>query len=253
MNSYFRAVSAEFVKLKWTGIFWLSTAGAVFTNIMISTLALYLPQITSIIPGEISTDTLSWIRFHYDGILPMLLPMYIVILCALSVRLELKAKGWKMLYAMPVTRSVIYGAKLTLVVFAFAFSHGIFWVLMSMAPSMFGMDMEISTVPFGFLMGLYIITLVSSLGILGMMFFVSYFSRGFVLPLAVGILGFVAAQLFADYSIHATYFPFSMPRIAVRAWLDQQEISGNVLLTSSGCFILFLLLGTFISKREYRY
>ncbi len=252
MTKWSGALSAELLKLKGTGIFWLSTVGTVSTNLMIAGLAWYLPQVTDQVSPQVLDNTEAWVRFHYDGILPMLLPMYIVILCALSVLLENKNHAWQRLYALPVPKPVIYVSKLLIVLFAFSFSHGLFWVLMMLIPELAGIGLSGSGLSFSLTGNLMIITIISSAGILGMMFWVSYFSRGFVLPLAAGIVGFVIAQLLSDYNMNAFWFPFSHPRLAVASLLDDQQVRIDVVLGSLLCFLLFLGAGVYQSARDFR-
>lgn len=252
MNKLGMALSAEWIKLKFTGIFWLSTAGTLFTNLMILALAIYLPGVTDLVPSAVSSEAEEWVSFHYNGILPMLLPMYIVILCALSVLLENRAESWKMLYALPVEKPVVYVSKLLFVIIAFAVSHGIFWGLMLIIPGVAGFGMDFSMVSWSLLIQLYILTVLSSLGITGAMFWISYYSRGFVLPLAVGIMGFVMARLLNDYNIEAFFFPFSYPALAVESLLKNGEFRIDVVIASLTWGTAFTAGGAYQSYRDFR-
>ena len=215
MPDFFRFTKAEFIKLKGSGMFWLATAGTVFTNLMMG----ILPFNFSIVSQYLEMDPLGswegWIRFHYLGILPMLLPMYLVILCALALLMENRSSAWKMLYALPASKAMVYLSKLKVVAVVFAFSHLLFLVLLVLIPFITGTSFAQSPMPVNLLLKLGFGTIFSCMGILSLVYFISYFSRSFVFPLAVGILGFVLAQLIKDYQLDGSYFPFSWPSITM--------------------------------------
>ena len=241
MPEFFRFLRAEIIKLKYSGMFWLSTAGTVFTNLMMAIIPFNLPIVSEYLEMDPLGSWEGWIKFHYLGILPMLLPMYLVILCALALLMENRSNSWKVLYALPVPKAVVYLSKLKVVSLVFAFSHLVFLILLVLIPFLVGTSFTNTELPAFLILRLAFGTLLSCMGILSLVYLISYFSRSFVMPLAVGILGFVLAQLIKDYNLGGAYFPFSWPSLTIDS-IFQHEMAWGTLLVS----ILFLAVMTFV-------
>jgi len=239
MPDLFRFMWAETIKLKYSGMLWLSTVGTLFTNLMMAVIPFNFPIISEYLEMDPMDSWIGWIQFHYLGILPMLLPMYLVILSALSLLTENRSKSWKMLYALPFSRAVVYIGKLKVVALVFAFSHLLFLILMVLIPFIAGTSFVSNELPFIFLLKLAFGTILSCMGILSLVYLISYFTRSFVLPLAVGILGFVLAQLIKDYNLGGTYFPFSWPSMTIDAFFQNEPVAQLLWIN-----ILFLLVVT---------
>ena len=119
----------ELYKLKRSGIFWLTTVGTLVSNLIFLAVAYVMKMIKSdLIESNVMESWESWVNFHYQGILPMLLPMYLVILCALAVHQEKRYRTWKVLAVMPIYPRQVFISKLLIVIFVFVISHLIFVV-----------------------------------------------------------------------------------------------------------------------------
>jgi hypothetical protein len=241
MPDFFRFLRAELIKLKHSGMFWLSTVGTVFTNLMMAIIPFNFPIVSEYLEMDPLGSWEGWITFHYLGILPMLLPMYLVILCALATLMENRSDSWKLLHALPSPKALVYLSKLKVVGLVFAFSHLLFLILLVIIPFLTGTSFTNTGIPALLLLKLAFGTIVSCMGILSLVYLVSYFTRSLVLPLAVGILGFVLAQLIEDYSLGGSYFPFSWPSLTIDS-IFQNEMALSTLLVS----VLFLCVVTFI-------
>lgn len=248
MRDLLRLLGAETIKLKHSGVLWLATAGTLLTNLMLAVIPFNAPVVAEFLEMDPLAGWEGWIRFHYLGILPMLLPMFLVILCALSVHTETRASAWKLLYALPVPKAVIYLSKLLVIAGVFALAHLLFMVLMVLIPLAIGHGFP-SPFPAGLLWKLAAGTIVGCLGILSLVYLASYFSRSFVLPLAVGILGFVLAQLIADYNLDGTYFPFSWPAQAIEGLFQNSPVATPLAL-SLLCAVLLALGGMWLARRD---
>jgi hypothetical protein len=241
MPDFFRFLRAELIKLKHSGMFWLSTVGTVFTNLMMAVIPFNFPIVSEYLEMAPLGSWEGWIKFHYLGILPMLLPMYLVILCALALLMENRASSWKLLYALPVPKAVVYLSKLKVVAMVFAFSHLLFLVLLVVIPFLTGTSFAGTGVPAQMLLKLAFGTIVSCMGILSLVYLISYFTRSLVFPLAVGILGFVLAQLIKDYNLGGAYFPFSWPTLTI-----DSVFLGGMAWTTLLVSIVFLSVVTFL-------
>lgn len=247
MLDFFRFTQAEAIKLKNSGMLWLSTVGTLFTNLMMAVIPFNFPIISEYLDIDPMGSWEGWMRFHYLGILPMLLPMYLVILSALSLLAENRSKSWKMLYALPAPKAIVYMSKLNVIALVFAFSHLMFLVLMLVVPIFTSPSFASGQLPLILLLKLAVGTILSCMGILSLVYFVSYFTRSFVLPLAVGILGFVLAQLIKDYNLGGRYFPFSWPSMTIEL-LFRNEPVWQLILVSLFFMLVVTILGVMMVK-----
>ncbi len=204
-----RLIRLELIKIRWTGLFWLLTGGTVAVNISFAVLAHLLPQDLGV--SSPTSDWTSWISFHYQGILGLLLPMFLVIICALSNLLEERNETWKLLHTLPVSKSDLYLSKVLALILSFVSAHMAFLVLMVLLPILTALPFSLIELPVAMVGRLFIITVATSLPIIGLMFLVSYISRLFIVPLLVGIMGFVLAQFLYDFELTHSYFPFAFP------------------------------------------
>jgi hypothetical protein len=251
-----QSIQAELIKIRRSGLVWLAILGTLFVNLILALLAVYYP--------EIFTETYyqdnvwnSWILFHYQGILGLLLPMYLVIISALSIYLENRNETWRLVYGLPVPKYILYLSKLFTVTFIFILSHLLFALLLVSLPGVFRfwadhLSFNYSEIPVDTLMSLFTMTVLSSFGIIGVIFFISYFSRSFIFPLAVGIIGFVLANVLLDASLNPLWFPFAYP--ALNLSLNNTDIVDSELwivnLFSVLYYLVFLIAGTYFSKRD---
>ncbi len=241
-----RLIYAEILKLKNSGILWLATLGTITANMLIAFMAMFLPKV-SIDDQSIDVSIegwIPWVEFHYNSIGNMLLPMFLVIICALSILMENRNNSWKHLYSLPVAKGKIYLSKLLVITGVFFLSHLLFVVIMIIIPFTLGLELNLSDMEWGIVVQLYSHTIVASLGILALVFFVSYFSNSLVFPLAVGIMGFVLAQLLNDYDLNASFFPFSLPSLAHSYSLEDDGSIIPTMLVSVLYFVIISFIGS---------
>ncbi len=243
MHNYFSALRSEIIKLKNSGVLWLASVGTVITNLIIALIAFNLTKYNDVAIDDPLANWKTWIQFHYDSVLPMMLPMFLVILCALSVLSENRMKMWKVLYTLPISKSMIFLSKFKVISLVYALSHLLFVLLMLIIPFLSNVSFLSQSVPIRTVLLLFVTTILSSLGILGLVYFTSYFSKSFVLPLAIGIVGFVIAQLMRDYNMENYFFPFSIPSLSIDSILTGNGISTFSYVNSLVLLTLFLVLG----------
>ncbi len=241
---------AEILKLKNSGMLWLATVGCLLCNVILAGTGYYLSHTeVALIEIEPINDWESWISWHYKGVSPMLLPMFLVILCALSISLEQRANTWKLLYSLPIPASSIYLMKSLAITLLFASSHLLFAILMVLSPPLLGFAFG-ARPPIQLVFSLYTATVISSLGILGLVYFVSYFSNRFILPLAIGILGFVFAQLLIDNQIEVWWLPFANPASSINGIIDDALSDYLAMINSVLVFLLFSIGGMVNARRK---
>ena len=143
---------------------------------------------------------------------------------------------------------MIYLSKLKMVALVFTFSHLLFLILLVLIPLVTGTSFD-SPLPTLLLLKLALGTLVSCMGILCLVYLIAYFTRSLVFPLAVGILGFVLAQLIEDYNLGGSYFPFSWPILTIDS-IFQDRIDWGTLFISLLFLTVVTLLGSILANRD---
>ena len=242
----------ELIKLKHSGIFWLATAGTLVTNLIFVVITIVLNRIeTDLIQNNMTDSWANWVDFHYQGILPMLLPMFLVILCALTFNQEKRYGTWKVLAILPIHPRLIFLSKLIMITLIFTVSHFIFVVLLILLPFLFQFPFVGEAFMFNDILQLFSATILTSLGTIALVYMISYFSQSFVLPLAVGIIGFVISQLLHDHQVLAWYFPFSLPIEGMYQINTSDDFPLNFSAISLSFFALFTLIGYRYSATFY--
>jgi hypothetical protein len=251
-----QSIQAELIKIRRSGLVWLAILGTLIVNMILSLLALYYPEIFAKADYQDNIWN-SWIVFHYKGILGLLLPMYLVIISALSIYLENRNDTWRLVYVMPVPKYILYLTKLCTVTLIFILSHLLFVITMICLPGILQFWWEELTfdylaIPVNLVISFFIRTVFSSFGIFGLVFFISYFARSFVFPLAVGIIGFVLANVLLDAGIYPSWFPFSYPILNL-SFEDSVSVYRDVWILnfySVLYYLFFLFTGIYFSKRD---
>jgi len=250
------AITAEIIKIRRSGLLWLASLGTIIVNMIFAMLAIYYPNIF-LDNSQYQNVWYTWIAFHYQGILGLLLPMYLVIICALSINLENRNDTWRFLYVLPVPKYIIYLSKLFIVTCIFILSHFLFLVLLILSPLIIQifrneLNFIFLEIPFELLVSFFVRTILSSFGIIGLVFFISYFSRSFIFPLAFGIIGFVIANLLLDQFKFPEWFPFTYPALNLfsKDSLTIEHKLWLINLYSILYYILFLGIGIYFSKKD---
>jgi hypothetical protein len=205
-----------------------------------------------------------YILNFYEGVAFMMLPLYVVILAALVSFMEHRRGMWTHLFVLPLNRSQLYVGKLIYLLFHFLAAHLLFiwacwlraicwggWIL----PTTFG-----KTGFLFFLIGtLAAKTFLSILGLLSLQYWLSLRFNHFIIPLTIGILGFVAVALLGADWPHISYIPFAPPVLYMQVFRGELILEtwgpfSLAELASMGFFLLFLIIGLIdFSKREYRF
>lgn len=239
------ALKAEWIKIKNSGLVLLAVFGSLTVNLAFLGVALFAPDLV-FVTGDFWLD---WTLFHYEQIMGLLLPMYLVILCSLSILIENANAGWKTLYALPFPHRNIYLSKLGIVVLIFVASHSGFLALSVASGVALGGRFD-STMPFRYVFDFYAATLGSSVGIIGIMFLIAYFVRPFIIPLLVGIIGFVLAQLWAGHPVLSRIWPFAYPAASLFGIRNGEGFPLIFVVLSVLVLLVSAAAGVFAADRE---
>jgi hypothetical protein len=209
--------------------------------------------------SRISLDNNPWERYLKSGTAVfsafVLCPFTIFLISSIAF-IEQKANAWKFLYTMPTSRYKLYLGKLTVIVIII--SATILTLFILLVASAYLLDFLYPEYEFAYhsldLVSVAKKTLrsiIAILGVVGIQYFISMLSKHFILPIGIGVLGFIIAFLLcvANSKI-ALYIPFAYPMIVhpstgFRYEHVQGEWLSNVEIYSILVFIVFVSIGTF--------
>lgn len=215
MTTYFHSVQSEWLKRKRSATAWLTVAGAFFIPAIILAQRLIQYESLQVINSSPNVWEVLYTQcWQYMAI--FLLPMGIILASSLIAQLEYKNNGWKQLHTTPQSFTVIFFAKLTVILlmllqFFILFNIGIY--LTGVIPALLFSNVSFPQQAFpllGFLKG-NAKFFISCLPILGLQYLLSIHVKNFIVPIGIGfallIASIIALSWQYGYLIPYTYCP----------------------------------------------
>lgn len=146
----------------------------------------------------------------------LFLPLFIILFTLLNQQLDHQANIRKLLYTLPTPQWAQVLAQwlyvLMLYTFTFIWYVGLLllsgWVLSQLRPEL-GFEQFAGSMAFLGIFNGYL----ASLGILALQFVLSYFFTNMIIPLSIGMAGFISAMVLLQWE-HVIYHPFIYPAFA---------------------------------------
>jgi hypothetical protein len=257
MSGFQAALKAEIQKGKNSFALWLSLFGTVANVVMFSLYFLFRPA-----PEGVGVEKAPWEAFivlFYDSVSFMMLPLYVIILCSLITFQEHRSGSWMNLLSLPLTRWQLYSAKQVYTLLHFVAAHLLFIVSMLLAGLLIGLFYPASGLlafpPLGLIALLAAYTILSILGLLAFHAWISWRFSHFIIPLTIGIIGFVLAALLGPEWPGAVGFWYATPIVYMPEWrgLVEYESWGGLGLhygASLFWFGFFTLIGYWDIRRR---
>lgn len=197
MRPFLICLKAEVLKSRNSMAVWLSLVGTAANLLIFLGLHLLGGQVAG---GFAASDWRQYIINHYDGIAFMMLPLYVIILCSLVFLMENRSAMWVQLRALPISPRQVYLGKLGFLLLLFLAAHLLFIIGMVLTGFLYGFlrpetELMGSLPPPGLIAELAARTFLSILGLMGLHAWLSLRFRAFIVPLLIGILGYVVAGL----------------------------------------------------------
>jgi hypothetical protein len=226
MKGFILSFRSEFYKSRKTLGFWAS--------ILLPLLICSLLFIGFYFKAEKLTGTppmVLWMQFAGAilGIMGFLLLPIFTIFIAYSVNsIEHKADTWKSLFALPISRWSVYGAKFAYAVFLIFFTLSLFVLftigygnlLSIVKPSLRFSDYHLEKE----LLQIYFKLFLSSLGILSIQFLLSLIWADFLKPMGIGFVCTITGVILAQNHWEYCYlFPYSHPMEAISTMIHGGE------------------------------
>lgn len=222
------SIRAEIIKTKGSFILWLSLVGTL-ANVTIFFLQHAL-SLEKLLP--LHSEAAGWTAYienHYAGISFMMLPLYVIILASLVTFMEHRTQTWVQLYTLPFPPWAYYAGKLLYTLLHFIAAHLLFIVgfllsglLLSALKGGMGPFESAHLLLIGELSAQ---TILSILALLSWQFWISWRFQHFIIPLTIGILGFVGTTLLGPAWPYQIFNPYAYPAAFVPGHLGQVDLS----------------------------
>ncbi len=187
---------------------------------------------------------------------------FVVLLVTAVTFVEQRANAWKLLYTMPVTRGSIYFSKLTIIILTvFATS---FLLVFALVGAGYVLDQFLPELEFAYYQAPVYTNLknithgvIALLGVIGIQYFLSLWFKNFLIPISIGIIGFILAFILTTINTKITlYVPYSYSMVVKDYGMFKLEHTKgiwngwltNVELYSILCFVFFVGLGYFYER-----
>ncbi len=249
-----RCITADLYKLKRTPVLWLALVGGAFVGIFVFLIYYFL---VDEFQGADANPWNNYVQIGFTMISMLLITPYAVLLTAAVLYPEHQANAWKWLHTLPLPRTYYYLAKLLVTLALVVLTYVVFFLtllaggyLLSILLPQLGFQDH--TPAAGRLLGIVVRSFVSLLGLTAIQFWLSYRYRNIIVPIGVGLLGFIIGLVSATKTQAALYFPYCYP-VYTSLLLESNDPQsadlpywGSLLQTewlSAGYFLVFMVVG----------
>lgn len=260
-RAFYRSLNAEFLKLRGTPMLWLTLAGGIFiAGFLFLIYAFNAEKFTS---KPVNPWIMYWdVSFMLTAIL-VLVPFVILIASAI-VYPEHDMNTWKYVYTLPLKKYNFYFSKLLVILILIGLTFLVFFTaliigayLLNLLFPAYQFDQYPTGIPdFTARLGH---AYLSILGIVAIHYWFSIRWKSFILPIGIGLLGFIIAiflMFFAQRYDLATFIPYAYPLMAGAEFgtesigLDRVGWFLPVEFYSIAWFIVFSILGFYEENRR---
>ena len=232
-----RVLKAELYKLKRSKILWITT---LFTLFAIFQGWAFARGVNVGVNQEVFKDYL------YQGSMVfyswLILPLIITFVIAMMARIENSSNSWKQLLALPVKRGLLYVSKLIISIGIILYSLLLLYGGIILSASM----LHIDHIPFIWMAERFLLLFLSSLPIMGVIFYMSYRFANFGVPIAIGVGLAFPSMFVANSEKYWIYYPWDYPIISSLNFVFESGEKGMVMLGISIFIFIFAILIGFI-------
>jgi len=210
-----RGISAELYKYKRTFILWFLILAPAFVPVINFIIFLTRGKILMAEGGN------PWERLLQLSVNPanFLFPFFVMIVALFVNSIEYNSNTWKLIYTQPLSRLTVYLAKVkvfTLMIFTSLMLFGVFAILA-------GYILRITNPDLGFdqafdvsiFFKLSIKVFLTTLGYASIQFWLSQRFKNLILPLGIGIGGFISFMILSQGWEYAPYHPYGFQILGI--------------------------------------
>ncbi len=248
MSDFTRSITAETYKLKRTPIFWISIIGGVTSALIVFLLFFVL------IDEFVEFNTSPWARYYglsYGVMSLLLLVPYIILVCSTMVQSEYNSNAWKYLYSLPLAKGNIYFSKLAVAIGLIALTLFVFFATTLVGGFVLGMlrpEYEFSQYSprIGEWAMMVTHSFIAILGVTALQYWLSIRWRNYIIPIGIGMMGFVMSVLIVDEQRVAKFFPYCYSMLLSNNQNGMENFGGDNwiggLMTVEWASIFFFML-----------
>lgn len=246
--SFAISLRSELLKSKRTPAFWLSVLGAGFIPAIFFLIYTIKPE--KMIPR---LQLMPWVSHFLQGwnfLNSFLLPMYIILVCALIPQIEFRNNTWKQVFASPQSTANIYFSKLAsvhILVIAALLLFNLFMILTGVVSNLIftGYTFLQTAIDWEAMWKLTLKTYVSVLGISAIQFWLSMRFKSFVGGVGTGLALLVSSIIVASMNWeHISKMPYAHPVLTIQTMMQQNRpLLENHEWNSIGYFLFFSIFG----------
>ena len=166
--------------------------------------------------GSGPSDWEVYVLNHYEGVAFMMLPLFVIILATLLNVMEHRAGTWALLLSLPSRKGQVYVSKLAFGLLLFVAAHLLFIIGFFFSGLLLGLlrsdlSLPLLQFPLGLVLLLASKTLLSILGLFALHLWLGLRFQQFIIPLTIGILGFVLTSLLSPAFPFQWLNPYAYP------------------------------------------
>lgn len=246
--SFSAALGSELLKTKRTASFWMSIIGAAFIPTLFA--LAYIFNADKIAPSLAAAPWQKHFGQGWQSLSSFLLPMYIILVCALIPQIEFKSNAWKQVFSSPQSTGQIFFSKFLTVHLLILFCYILFNVFMigsALVVNLINSKYNFLDKPinWSYLMQLNAKTYISILGISAIQFWLSLRFKNFIAPVGIGLALLVGSLIATGLGWEHVYkIPYAHPLITLMSMKGKGPLTlENHELNSIGYFLFFTAVG----------
>jgi len=249
-----RGISAEIYKFKGTFTLWLLILAPAFIPAI--NLIIFLTKGDEIIkPGD---NPWEWLMQFTVDPANFLFPFFVFIVALFVNNIEYNSNTWKLIYTQPLSRVAIYLSKMKVFVLMLFFSLTLFGLftqsiglLLRFIKPEFGFDQAYDH---AFIYMVCFKIFLATLGYASIHFWISQRWKNIILPLGIGIAGFISFMILIQGWKYAEFHPYGYHVLALGGirgedfslWAEMKHVYRSIGLA----FVIFFLAGWEQSKKR---
>ncbi len=245
INLFSRALKAEFIKTKASGLTWLCLGASLFIPLLRTIAKLVFPD--DDLGGGPEKPWMGFITACLSSFAPFFFPLFLVLVIAKLAQFEHKADAWKLIETQPVPKWTLYFSKwamamfisLLCLLFVLLFSIIGVYIISVVTPS----DVYKSSVlDWSRLFALVGKIWLSSFALIAVQYIMSIAISNFIAPFIVGLIATITGSITAALGV-ITWWPYSAPTLTVNLFTQAPTHLLPHEKMSIAWMMLFLFLG----------
>lgn len=250
---YKKAFKAEWLKLKGSGMFWLTLIMAAFIP-AIFTLAGLLQENSGITSVNTANPWKDLLGSCFQGFGSFFFPVFLTLVVIRLTQMEHAGGGWKLIETQPISKLALYLGKfsIAIIVACLCLIALVIFGLLSGTTIMLvknATGFSDNSIPFDFILGLSLRVLISGLGVLGIQFLFSVIISGFLWPFSIGLAATITGAILVGFGV-ALWWPYSAAMLTVNN--AEGSATGNFLLYYEWLSIAWMILALWLGFQWYQ-